>query len=156
LLALLTVMKGLPLTYNRDLQEDKESVFDAADTLEAALAVLAKMFPAIRVNADRMLEAVNEGFLEATDLADYLVARGLAFREAHETVGNIVRHCIEHNKRLTALALEELRAFSAHFDADVLARLEPRDVIAARDHLGGTAPNRVRAALDEAKRSLGR
>jgi len=154
LMALLTIMKGLPLTYNRDLQEDKEPVFDAADTLEIALEVVARMIPAIVVNGAKMLEAVTHGFLEATDLADYLAAKGVPFREAHETVGNVVRYCIEHDARLPDLTLDTLQSFSQLFDADAFERLDVQTIVAMRDNPGGTAPGRVRQALCEAKDSL--
>ena len=154
LVALLTVMKGLPLTYNRDLQEDKEPLFDASDTLQLSLAVLARMTPAITIHADRMLEAAQEGFMEATDVADYLVEKGAPFREAHETAGRIVRHCIKHGKRLPDLSPAEFQSFSPLFDPDVVRRLTPRGLVSRRKQVGGTAPARVRAALRKARRSI--
>ena len=154
LTALLTVMKGLPLTYNRDLQEDKEPAFDAADTLQICLAVVARMIPAIRVNEQRMAQATREGFMEATDLADALVGKGMPFREAHEVVGRIVLYCLRHNKRLTDLTLEELIPFSPLFDAIIVAGLCPRTLVRRRDVPGGTARKRVAEALRRAKRSL--
>lgn len=152
LMALLTVMKGLPLTYNRDMQEDKEPVFDASDTLQLCLPVVTRMLPAIRVNAEAMREAAREGFMEATDLADYLTQHGMPFREAHEVVGKIVLHCIREGKRLPELDLQELRRFSALFGADVFREMRLETVVRRRDQPGGTAPRRVRAALRRSRR----
>jgi argininosuccinate lyase len=154
LVSLLTLVKGLPLTYNRDLQEDKELLFDASDTLQLCLAVTARMIPSIRVNADRMAGAVREGFLEATDLADYLVTKGVPFRESHEIIGKIVLHCIRAGKRLPELSLEEFRQHSPLFDEDVHRMLDPRAIVSRRDNPGGTAPDRVRSALANARREL--
>ena len=155
LTALLTVMKGLPLAYNRDLQEDKEPTFDASDTLQLCLAVVARMVPAIRVNKEAMLEATREGFLEATDLADYLAAKGTPFRDAHEMVGRLVLHCSKKGLRLSELSLPQLQKFSNRFEADALELLEPGTLVRRRDLAGGTAPRRVRAALRRARKRLG-
>ena len=152
--ALLALMKGLTLTYNRDLQEDKTPAFDAADTLEACLAVMARMIPSIRVNKGRMAQAAREGFLEATDVADYLVQKGVSFRDAHEIAGKIVLFCGKTGKRLPDLGLQELRLFSARFDSDIHATLSPTAIVRRRNNVGGTSPSRVRAALQRAKRSL--
>ena len=156
LTALLTTMKGLPLTYNRDLQEDKEPVFDAADTLLICLEVMARMVPSIAVRADRMLEATREGFLEATDVADYLAAKGMPFREAHRVAGKMVLHCTRAGKRLPELTLEEFQSFSPLFAKDILAALDPDTIIKRRDNPGGTARKRVQAALRQARRRLSR
>lgn len=154
LVALLTIMKGLPLTYNRDLQEDKEPLFDASDTLQLSLAVLARMTPAITVHADRMLEAAQEGFMEATDVADYLVEKGAPFREAHETAGRLVRYCIKHGKRLPELCPKEFQSFSPLFQPDVAQALTPHGLVSRRKQVGGTSPVRVRAALRKARRAI--
>jgi argininosuccinate lyase len=154
LTALLTLVKGLPLTYNRDLQEDKEPVFHAADTTRLCLAVYAAMIPSISVRRDAIARAMREGFMEATDLADYLVRRGVAFREAHGVVGRIVRRCIELGRTLGELPLEEYRVFSAAFGEDLYAAIRPETIVAQRDNPGGTAPRRVRAALAKARRRL--
>lgn len=154
LFALLTLMKGLPLTYNRDLQEDKEPVFDASDTLQICLTAVARMIPSIKVKADRMAEAVREGYMEATDLADALAVKGVPFREAHGIVGELVLYCARQNKRLTDLSIEESRMFSPFFDTRILAALKPRAITARRNTPGGTAPTRVKAALKRARRSL--
>ena len=154
LFALLTLMKGLPLSYNRDLQEDKEPVFDASDTLQICLTAVARMIPSIRVNADRMAEAVREGYMEATDLADALAVKGVPFREAHGIVGELVLYCAKQNKRLADLGLEELRMFSPLFDERIRTALKPHAITARRNTPGGTAPARVKAALKRARRSL--
>jgi argininosuccinate lyase len=154
LVALLTMVKGLPLTYNRDLQEDKEPIFDACDTVQLSLAVMAAMVPSIEVNAGRMLAATQEGFLEATDLADYLAAKGMPFREAHEIVGSMVLHCTRANKRLPELSVDEFQKFSPLFEADILRNLDPRSIAARRANPGGTAPRQVKAALRQAHRRL--
>ena len=151
--ALLTLMKGLPMTYNRDLQEDKEAIFDASDTVQLCLAVFARMIPAIAIRRDAMAAATASGFMEATDLADYLVVKGVPFREAHGIIGRIVRHCIEHRTTLPALPLEEFRGFSSYFGADVYAVLNPKAIVARRNNTGGTAPAQVRRALRKARKS---
>jgi argininosuccinate lyase len=154
LTALLTLMKGLPLAYNRDLQEDKEPAFDASDTVQLCLAVVARMIPAIVIDADAMARATERGFLEATDLADYLAARGLPFREAHAVVGKLVLHCTKKDLKLPGLSLEDLRRFSPLFNEDVLKIMAPEAMVRARDTIGGTAPRRVRAALSRARKRL--
>ena len=156
LMAVLTLMKGLPLTYNRDLQEDKEPLFDASDTLQLCLEVLTHMIPAIEVNAERMAAAAHEGFMEATDLADALVAKGVPFREAHGIVGKVVLDCVKQDRRLADLTLEELRSFSPLFDQDAMALLAPRAVLQRRNTPGGTSPKQVAIALRRAKRTLAR
>ncbi|MBI5091704.1 MAG: argininosuccinate lyase [Candidatus Hydrogenedentes bacterium] len=154
LTALLTLMKGLPLTYNRDMQEDKEPVFDAADTLRVCLRVVARMIPSIRVNRKRMAAAASEGFLEATDVADYLVGKGLPFREAHEITGKLVLYCAKNQRRLPELSLDEFRSFSGLFGSDLRAQLTPQSIVSRRNTFGGTAPSRVRHALRQARRAL--
>jgi argininosuccinate lyase len=155
LTALLTLMKGLPMTYNRDMQEDKEPAFDAADTVELCLAVTAKMVPSIQVRRDAMLAATREGFLEATDLADYLAAKGLPFREAHEVVGKLVLACAKNGRRLPDLSIEDLKKASPLFGRDVTALFDPMTLAQRRDVPGGTAPRRVKAALKRARKRLG-
>ena len=154
--ALLTLMKGLPLTYNRDLQEDKEPVFDVSDTLQLCLTVTARMIPTIRVDETRMADAVRDGFMEATDLADALVVKGMPFRQAHGIIGRIVLHCTKNGKRLTDLTLEEFGAFSPLFDQDIVDGLAPRAIVSRKDIPGATAPRRVAAALRRARQSLRR
>jgi len=154
LTALLTLLKGLPMTYNRDLQEDKPPVFDAADTLQLCLAVTTAMIPSMTIHEDRMAAALREGFMEATDLADYLVTKGMPFREAHEVVGRIVLHCERTGKNLRDLGVEALAGFSDLFGEDIQKALSPQAIIAKRDQAGATAPRRVRAALRLARKEL--
>ena len=154
LVALLTVMKGLPLAYNRDLQEDKEPVFDTVDTVDGSLGVLAAAITAIEVRAERMDAAARHGFLAATDLADYLVEHGMPFREAHQVVGAIVRHCIDSGKELLDLGPDDFRRFSPLFGPDVIRRLRPEDSIARRRATGGTARTAVAAAIRRAQRDI--
>ena len=154
LMALLTLMKGQPLAYNKDNQEDKEPVFDAADTLVDTLRIFADMVGGIRVRADRMRQAAAEGFSTATDLADYLVKRGVAFRDAHEAVARAVREAADRGVDLADLGIETLRKFSPAIGDDALEALTLEGSVAARDHIGGTAPARVRAAALAAQRRL--
>jgi argininosuccinate lyase len=155
LVALLTLMKSQPLAYNKDNQEDKEPLFDTVDTLKGSLKVFADMVPAIRCNPARMRQAARQGFATATDLADYLVRRGLPFRDAHEVVGKAVAACVERDCDLGDLSLTELRGFHAAIDDDVFGYLTLEGSVAARDHVGGTAPAQVRAAIERARTRLG-
>ena len=152
LTALLTLMKGLPMTYNRDLQEDKEALFDASDTVQLCLAVFARMVPSIGIKREAMATATAEGFMEATDLADYLVVKGVPFREAHGIIGRIVLFCTQNNRTLPELTLEEFQGFATQFGADVFGVLTPEAIVKRRDNPGGTAPKRVRAALKQARK----
>jgi argininosuccinate lyase len=154
LVALLTLMKGQPLAYNKDNQEDKEPIFDTVDTVRASLRVFADMVPAMQVKREAMRAAAARGFATATDLADYLVRRGLPFRDAHEAVGRAVRHGLSTGRDLSALSLEELRGFSALIDEDIFEVLTLEGSVAARDHVGGTAPAQVRAAAARARDRL--
>ena len=154
LIALLTLMKGLPMCYNRDLQEDKEPLFDASDTVQLCLEVFARMLPTIRVYSERMAAATREGFMEATELADYLAARGVPFREAHGIAGKIVLDCARRGLSLPECSLDALRTFSPHFDADVFKVLDAEAIVRRRDNPGATAPRRVRAALRKARRQV--
>ncbi len=153
LVALLTVLKGLPLTYNRDLQEDKEALFDTVDTLLPTLRVFAGMVEGMRFDVDRMRAAAEGGYSLATDLADYLVRKGVPFRRAHGAVADLVRYAQAQGKGLREMDLQEYQQFSPLFEADVLD-LTVEQALAARDVPGGTAPDRVRAALQEARRLL--
>ena len=153
LLALLTTLKGLPLAYNRDLQEDKEPLFDTFDTLLASLEVLAALLPGLRINAQRTEAAAASSYTLATDVADYLVGKGLPFRQAYQAVAELVRYAEGQGKPFSGLSLEEYRRFSPLFEEDVLA-LDVRAAIAARDQPGGTAPARVAAALKRARKRL--
>jgi argininosuccinate lyase len=147
LVALLTVMKGLPLSYNRDMQEDKEPVFDSAATLRDSLEVMAGAVATLRVDTDRMREAAGDPLLLATDLAEALVREGVPFREAHEAVGRLVAHCVEKKVDLRSLSHEDLRAFHTSFSAAAgeLAKLER--ALESRDLPGATARSRVLEAL---------
>jgi argininosuccinate lyase len=154
LVALLTLMKAQPLAYNKDNQEDKEPLFDTVDTVHETLAILAEMLPGIRVDAQAMRTAALQGYATATDLADYLVRKGLAFRDAHEAVGQAVRCAVDKGCDLSQLSIEELRRFSSLIGADVSEALTLEGSVAARDHAGGTAPKAVRRALARAQRRL--
>jgi argininosuccinate lyase len=154
LTSLLVLMKGQPLAYNKDNQEDKEPLFDAADTLTDTLRIFVDLVGGIRVKAERMRQAAAEGFSTATDLADYLVKKGLPFRDAHEAVAHAVRRAADAGKDLSELSLEQLRAFSPLVGDDVYAVLTPEGSVAARNHIGGTAPEQVRAAVTRARARL--
>ncbi len=152
--AILTMVKGLPLTYNRDLQEDKEALFDASDTVQLCLAVFANMIPSITVNADSMAAATRQGFMEATDMADYLVTQGMPFREAHGVIGRIVLHCTREGLTLPELDLDLLQGYSPLFKHDIFKVLTPQAIVGRRNNPGGTAPARVKQALKQARKSL--
>jgi argininosuccinate lyase len=154
LIALLTLMKGQPLAYNKDNQEDKEPLFDTVDTLTDTLRIFADMAAGITVKPDAMRAAALQGYATATDLADYLVKKGLPFRDAHEAVAHAVRACVDRQIDLADLSLEELRVFSKLIDADIFDVLTLEGSVAARDHIGGTAPNQVRLAIQELRKTL--
>jgi argininosuccinate lyase len=154
LVSLLTLMKSQPLAYNKDNQEDKEPLFDTVDTLSGSLRVFGDMMPALVVKRGNMLAAAKRGFATATDLADYLVRKGIAFRDAHEIVGHAVRHGIDTGRDLADMTLSELQAFSPVIGEDVFAVLSLEGSMAARSHQGGTAPERVREAVTAARRRL--
>ncbi|MEN8221202.1 MAG: argininosuccinate lyase [Pseudomonadota bacterium] len=154
LTSLLTLMKSQPLAYNKDNQEDKEPLFDTVDTLKGSLRVFADMIPTVQVQREQMRAAAQRGFTTATDLADYLVRKGVAFRDAHEIVGKAVRHCIESDCELDALSLEIFQSFSPQIEDDVYEILTLEGSINARNHIGGTAPSQVRAAVEGLRRRL--
>jgi argininosuccinate lyase len=154
LFALLTLTKGLPLAYNRDLQEDKHPVFDTVDTVLATLRLLSKMLPEIRINRERMAGMAGHNFTLATDLADYLVTRGVPFRKAHHVVGQVVQYCIRNGKELGDCSLDELRTFHKAFDEDVFPYLDISSVIDRRKSVGGTATSRVKEAIARARADL--
>ncbi|GAA5131291.1 argininosuccinate lyase [Alloalcanivorax gelatiniphagus] len=147
LIALLTLMKSQPLAYNKDNQEDKEPLYDAVDTLAGCLRAFADMIPALEPNREVMREAARRGFATATDLADYLVRKGIAFRDSHEIVGKAVAHGVDQKKDLSDMSLSELRQFSDQIDEDVFEVLTLEGSVSARNHIGGTAPDQVRAAV---------
>ena len=156
LMALLTLMKSQPLAYNKDNQEDKEPLFDTVDNLRGSLKIFADMIPAISCRRDNMRAAAMKGFATATDLADYLVIRGIPFRDAHEIVGKAVALCIEKECDLSELTLDELQQFSDTIGEDVFGMLTLEGSVAARDHIGGTAPGQVRAAIARARKRHGK
>ena len=151
LIALLTMMKGLPLAYNKDMQEDKEALFDAVDTLKGCLLIFKPMLATIRVHKDRMRACAAGGFINATDLADYLAAHGMPFREAHAVVGRIVLDCENHGRSLEELTMDEFHRYSSLFEEDVYQNIAIEACIKRRRSFGGPAPEAVEAALEEAK-----
>ena len=154
LMALLMTMKGLPLTYNKDMQEDKEGVFDAADTIRMSLKIYSTMLPEIQVHADRMREAAGAAFSNATDLADYLSRKGLPFREAHDIVGRLVGICLEKGLSLESLPLETMQELSPLIESDALECLQLDAVVNARTSLGGTATKEVKRQIEIARDQL--
>uniref|UniRef100_A0A7C4MLR9 Argininosuccinate lyase n=1 Tax=Desulfatirhabdium butyrativorans TaxID=340467 RepID=A0A7C4MLR9_9BACT len=155
MIAVFTLMKSLPLAYNRDMQEDKPQLFDAVDTLKACLGITVRMLPAIRFRKERMREAATRGFLNATDFADYLTTKGMPFREAHACAGKAVAYALGRNKELDELSLDELKSFSSLVAEDVYPVLQPEKMIDRRMSEGGTAEANVRRAIAEAKSRLG-
>ena len=151
LVALITLMKGQPLAYNKDNQEDKEPLFDCIDTLKGCLRAYADMVPALQANKESMREAAMRGYSTATDLADYTVRKGIPFRDAHEIVGKAVAYGIQQGKDLSELSLEELQQFSDIIEQDVFDVLTLEGSVNARDHLGGTAPAQVKKAVATAR-----
>ena len=156
LTALLTMMKSLPLAYNRDMQEDKAPLFETVDTLAACIEIYTAMLPQITFNKENMQTAASTGFLDATDLADYLVDRGVAFREAHRLVGEAVGYALSKKKELHELSLEELQAFSGLIQDDIFSYLEIRRMVDRRTSYGGTAGKNVQRAIAQAEKFLAR
>lgn len=154
LTGLLTLMKGQPLAYNKDNQEDKEPLFDTADTLLVTLEIYADMMRGITVNKENMRQAASEGFATATDLADYLVKKGMPFRDAHEVVALAVRHAVDQKVDLSDLSLATLQKFAADITEDVYAVLTLEGSLQSRNHIGGTAPAQVQAAIHRAKKEM--
>ena len=154
LLALLTTLKGLPLAYNKDMQEDKEAVFDAFDTVSDSLKVTATVFRNISLNRERAAKASSSGYMNATELADYLVRKGMPFRDAHEVVGKLVRRAIELEKELDQLPLSEFREFSTLFTEDVHVALSLEATLKSKTQTGGTSPALIDASLARARASL--
>lgn len=152
LLSLLTIMKGLPLSYNRDMQEDKMPVFDTTDTVKACLTVLAQMLPEIKFNKGKMHEAAGNAYSTATDIAEYLVRRGIPFREAHEITGKIVLYCIKNKKELKELSISEFKKFSPAIAKDIYSRIRAEDSIKAKTSKGGTAPSEVKKQIKRLKK----
>ncbi len=154
LMALLTLMKGLPLAYNRDMQEDKAPLFRTVDTLQACLEITARMLPQLQVRSERMRQACTRGFLNATDLADYLVVRGVPFRKAHAFTGQAVAYALSQGKELHELSLDALRRFAPGIGEEVFELLSPEQMIARRRSYGGTATEQVEAAIARALECL--
>lgn len=155
LIGLLTVLKGLPLAYNKDLQEDKEGMFDTVDTLEGSLTLLAPMLDTMKVNTKVMRKAVTQDYSNATDIADYLAAKGMPFRQAHDVIGRTVLYAIEKGVYLLDLQLDEYKTFSPLFEEDVFEVLTPEHVVGARKSSGGTAPEQIKQQLKLAENKLG-
>jgi argininosuccinate lyase len=154
LMAMLTLMKSLPLSYNRDMQEDKTLLFTAADTLSACIEITVQLLPKIKFKKKNMQAAAGQGYLNATDLADYLVTKGMPFREAHQCVGQIVRHAVRNRKEIHELSLSELQQFSAQIEAEIFDFLGTQQLINRRITIGGTATRSVKAAIKTAEKKL--
>ena len=154
LIGLLTVMKGLPLAYDKDMQEDKEGVFDALDTLYFALDIYAGMISTMTVNGDHTRQVLESDFSNATDMADYLAKKGLPFRQAHAVVGNVVHYCIEHHKVLLDLSMEEFRSMSPLFEEDIKEALSIENCVKNRESYGGTGPKSVERQQTHAEKAI--
>ena len=152
--AMLATMKGLPLAYNKDMQEDKEALFDTIDTLGGSLKVMATVLRNVKVNCEATRQAASIGYLNATDLADYLVSKGLEFRKAHDLVGRVVMHAIEQGKPLEEITIEEYQGFSEVFGDDLYDSLALESSLAAKSTIGGTSSARVRDALIKARKEI--
>ncbi|MHB8139115.1 MAG: argininosuccinate lyase [Smithellaceae bacterium] len=156
LFAILTLLKGLPMTYNRDLQEDKEPLFDAVDTLKDCLAIFTEMLAHTKFNADKMYLAAAGGFSTATDVAEYLVEKGVPFRQAHEIVGRIVAQCVKNKKTFADLGLKDYQKFYAGFKADITSRIKLENSVNSRKHRGGTATGAVKERIREFEEIFGK
>ncbi len=154
LISLLTIMKGLPLTYNKDMQEDKEPLFDTVDTVEKSLTIFSNLLKEINFKKENLMRAVEKGYLVATDIADYLVNKGMTFRKAHGIVGNMVLAAQGKNKELNQLDLNEMKGFSTLIENDIYQWLDPESCIKRRNIYGGTGPETVKKALKKAKEDL--
>jgi len=154
LMAMLSIMKSLPLSYNRDMQEDKVVLFDAVDILKACINIYIKMLPELKINKGIMEKAASEGFLNATDMADYLAVRGIPFREAHACAGKAVRYALDKKKELHELSIKELQSFSSVIKEDIFKFLDTKEMINRRKSAGGTAAENVKAAIKKAKKDL--
>jgi argininosuccinate lyase len=155
-IGLLSMMKGLPLAYNKDMQEDKEAVFDTVDTVSICLQVTKIVLENTRLNHDKMRQSATKGYLNATELADYLVQRNVPFRTAHDTVGKVVLYGISKGKELNELTLKELQNFSEHIEQDIYEALSLEQTLASKNQIGGTSPERVHEALEAARENLAR
>ncbi|MEL0270887.1 MAG: lyase family protein, partial [Gammaproteobacteria bacterium] len=156
LLNILTVMKGQPLAYNKDNQEDKEPLFDAISTVRSSLRIFVEMFPLIKTNQSVMLDSALKGYSTATDLADYLVKKGLPFRDAHEVVGKTVAFAISSGQDISELSLSDLQTFSKLIEEDIFDSISLEGSLSARNHIGGTSKAQIIKAIKIAKNSLGK
>ena len=154
LISLLTMMKSLPLSYNRDMQEDKTALFQTVDILKKCIEIYVKMLPKLKINREVMERATSKGFLNATDMADYLVVSGMPFRQAHGCVGEAVAYALSQKKELHELSLKELKSFSSHIKKDIFKILTTDQMINRRNSFGGTALECVKAAIKEAEKEL--
>ena len=154
LMNLLTVMKGLPLAYNKDMQEDKECLFDSIDTVKLCLKVIVPMLDSIKFNKEKMLEAAKKGFINATDLADYLAKKGMPFRDAYKIVGKIVSYSIKNNKSLNDLTIEEYKSFSNEFDIDLYDSIDLVNIVNSKNTIGGPAPDTVKKHIEIVEKEL--
>ncbi|MBU0650730.1 argininosuccinate lyase, partial [bacterium] len=154
LMSVLTMMKGLPLAYNRDMQEDKKVLFDVIDISVVCLKLIAKLLPNIKVNKERCLECASKGYSYATDIADYLVKKGCAFREAHNIVGKIVAHCVHNNFEVSDMTLKELKDYSSLFEQDIYEAIKIENCIESKDVIGGTATEQVKKQIAKWKKRL--
>ena len=154
LMNLLTVMKGLPLAYNKDMQEDKECLFDSIDTVKLCLKVIVPMLDSIKFNKDNMLNAAKKGFINATDLADYLAKKGMPFRDAYKLVGKIVSYSIKNNKTLNDLTIEEYKIFSNEFDVDLYECIDLVNIVNSKNIIGGPAPDTVKKHIEIVEKEL--
>jgi argininosuccinate lyase len=154
LMSLLTVMKGLPLAYNRDLQEDKEPLFDTVDTVRQSLRILARLWENVSVNKERMEKMASSGYTLATDVAEYLVNKGMGFRQAHRAVGKVVRYCLEEGKELEEMTIQEFKGFASVISEDIYEILDLKHSVDSRKSVGGTSLQQVREAISLAEEEL--
>ena len=154
LMALLSVMKSLPLAYNKDMQEDKEAIFDAVDTVKMCLPVFTKMIETMKIKKENMLRAAQGGFTNATDMADYLVKKGIPFRNAHEIIGKMVLYCIENNKAIEELDMSEFKSFSELIEEDVYEEISLSKCVSGRNLPGGPAKESVMASIENGLKFL--
>jgi argininosuccinate lyase len=156
LFAIMTLLKGLPMTYNRDLQEDKEPLFDSVDTLKECLAIFTEMIKHTKFNKEKMHAAAQGGFSTATDVAEYLVKKGVPFRKSHEIVGKIVAYCIKNKKELAELKLEDYKKYYSGFASDIQDVIKLENAVNSRKHQGGTATAAVLERIKEIEKSSGK
>ena len=154
LMALLTTMKSLPLAYNKDMQEDKEALFDAIDTVKLCLDVFTDMLPTLKYNKEALRNGADNGFTSATECADYLVKKGLPFRDAHGIIGHLVLYCVEHGKRLDELSIGEYKSFSELFESDIIHCVKAENAVQGRKAVGAPSDKSVKAEIKRAEKLL--